>query len=334
MEARSLAIVAGIDEAGYGPLLGPLVVTGVVFEVPDEALDACLWGLLSDSVTRRVSRRDHRLPVLDSKKLYKSGDDLAALERTALAWLQCATPATSEVKRGRAVGTLGDLLARVAPHVGDELAQYPWYCGLDYALPAAANPDAISIVAAALRRNTRSRGLRLAGVTAEPLLEGHYNRLVDSTGNKAVVLLHLTLRIVDRIIRGAAGKRVRILIDRQGGRSRYRDPLMTAFPEFELHILEESDARSAYRLSRGPAVCTLEFCTGGEDHHLPIALASIYSKYLRELFMRGFNRYWEQRVPGLRPTAGYYTDACRFLTDIAPAVQRDGCDRSLLVRSR
>jgi len=350
MEAWPLAIVAGIDEAGYGPLLGPLVVTGVVFETPDEALDACLWDLLSESVTRRISRRDHRLPVLDSKKLYKSGADLAALERTALAWLHTVGSAVRTIpSEGRAPDrgphsgpydeprppiTLGDLLACVAPHVRDELAQYPWYCGLDYALPAAAHPDAISIAGAALRRNTRSRGLRLAGVLAEPLLEGRYNRLIDSTGNKAVVLLHLTLRIVDRIIRGAGGERVRILIDRQGGRCRYREPLMTAFPDFELHILEESESRSAYRLSRGAAVCTLEFCTGGEDHHLPIALASIYSKYLRELFMRGLNRYWEQRVPGLRPTAGYYTDACRFLTDIAPAVQRDGCDRSLLVRSR
>ena len=51
----------------------------------------------------------------------------------------------------------------------------------------------------------------------------------------------------------------------------------------------------------------------GETHHLPIALASIMSKYIRELFMLFFNRYWANQVTDLRPTAGYYQDGKRFL---------------------
>ena len=34
-----MGLVIGMDEAGYGPNLGPLVVTGVAFEVPDDRLD-------------------------------------------------------------------------------------------------------------------------------------------------------------------------------------------------------------------------------------------------------------------------------------------------------
>jgi ribonuclease HII len=320
-----LAIVAGIDEAGYGPLLGPLVVTGVAFEVPDDAADQCLWSRLSDSVTRRVSRRDLRLPILDSKKLYQRQAGLANLERSALAMLESAMPRPA---------TFRELLSRVAPHTLDHLAGYAWYRDLDFDLPVAAGAGAVATQANAVRRNARGCGVRLAGVLCEPLLEGHYNRLVSSTRNKAVVLLGLTLRIVQRVMSKAAGRPVRFLIDRQGGRLHYTRHLLTAFERFELQIIEESAERSTYRLTRSPTTHTVEFRTSGEDHHLPVALASIYSKYLRELFMRGLNRYWCDRVESLRPTAGYYTDARRFLEDIGPAIERQGVDRASLVRQR
>ena len=64
----------------------------------------------------------------------------------------------------------------------------------------------------------------------------------------------------------------------------------------------------------------------------PIALASIFSKYLRELLMARFNAYWAGHVDDLRPTAGYYQDGQRFLRDIEPAIGRLGVDRSQLVR--
>jgi len=41
------------------------------------------------------------------------------------------------------------------------------------------------------------------------------------------------------------------------------------------------------------------------------------AKYLRETAMRAFNAFWAERVPGLRPTAGYPGDARRFREEIA-----------------
>jgi len=79
----------------------------------------------------------------------------------------------------------------------------------------------------------------------------------------------------------------------------------------------------------------LHFLAKGESHHLPIALASMVSKYLRELFMRLLNRFWAERVGDrLVPTAGYYTDGQRFLADIDQALAAMNVDRRLLIRSR
>lgn len=109
---------------------------------------------------------------------------------------------------------------------------------------------------------------------------------------------------------------------------------MTALDGYELQILEESDTRSSYRLVRGERRCEIDFVTRGETRHFPIALASIYSKYVRELYMYVFNRYWSGRVAGLKSTAGYYTDARRWLHDVGEAVGVDGASREALVRIR
>jgi ribonuclease HII len=44
-----VALIVGIDEAGFGPVLGPLVVTGVVVVVPDQQATTCLWDLLRET---------------------------------------------------------------------------------------------------------------------------------------------------------------------------------------------------------------------------------------------------------------------------------------------
>jgi ribonuclease HII len=112
----------------------------------------------------------------------------------------------------------------------------------------------------------------------------------------------------------------------------YGGPLMTAFQDARLEVLEETPERSSYRLDRPDAPWLVRFEEKGESHHLPIALASIYSKYLRELVMVCFNRYWAQYVTGLRPTGGYYADGQRFLTDIKAALVAQNVDREWLVR--
>ncbi len=316
-------IVVGIDEAGYGPILGPLVVSAVGFDIPDDRADRSLWELLSDSVTQNARKRDHRLAIADSKKLYDKAKGLELLERAALSVLQSA---------GSRPASFSELLTGLCPRVVGEAGGYPWYAHLDIPLPVACQAAGLGPMANALSHSLTSIGGRFLGAISEPLLEGQYNDLVSRTKNKSVVLLGLTLRLIQRMADGHAGANLRIGIDRQGGRTSYGRWLMTSFEDFALKIVEESNDRSAYRMSRGSMEWQVEFAKKGEDRHLPVALASIFSKYTRELFMRAFNGYWQEQVPGVKPTAGYYTDGTRFLDDIRPHLGGLGIEESSLVR--
>src|SRR3954454_10827277 len=123
---RRLMIIAGIDEAGYGPLLGPLVVGCCAFEVDAEGCDPvadakswpCLWKRLGRYVSRNRSKTGRKLHVNDSKLVYSPAGGLKELERAVL-----AIAAT----KWDACDRLEALLGQVAPAAGGELAEYPWY---------------------------------------------------------------------------------------------------------------------------------------------------------------------------------------------------------------
>jgi len=330
------AVIVGIDEAGYGPLLGPLVASAVAFDVPAPILKSLpepaagpdLWSLLRASLTRKPGKREPRLAVADSKKLHGKGGDgpkaVLLLERAALTFLSLAGPPPSSLRH---------LLQRLCPAALDQLADHPWYHDLDIPLPVAADAADLRLQHNSLAADLAAAGIRFRGAWAEVLPERHFNERVGATRNKAVVLFGLTTRLIQRVADAVGPRSLRVWIDRQGGRTGYRRPLMRAIQDVQLEILEEDKQRSGYRLDHGGASWAVRFVTSGESHHLPIALASIFSKYLRELLMMSFNRYWLSCVPGLRPTAGYYADGKRFLADIAHVVQQQGLAAEYLVRT-
>jgi hypothetical protein len=65
-----------------------------------------------------------------------------------------------------------------------------------------------------------------------------------------------------------------------------------------------------------------------------VALASMVSKYVREILMLEFNAYWQNHVPGIEPTAGYPGDSHRFFAAIRPAIMKLGIPDSAVWRQR
>ena len=74
----------GIDEAGYGPNLGPLVIALVAFRLPNEEAETCLWHRLRSGVRRHDEPADSRPLVADSKLVYSPTRGLRALEHGVL----------------------------------------------------------------------------------------------------------------------------------------------------------------------------------------------------------------------------------------------------------
>src|SRR5262252_3516322 len=85
--APDMAWVIGIDEAGYGPNLGPFVMTAVACRVSDGVAGANLWQLLGGAVRSAREEDDGRLLVDDSKVVYSTARGLLGLERGVLATL-------------------------------------------------------------------------------------------------------------------------------------------------------------------------------------------------------------------------------------------------------
>ena len=289
-------IRSGIDEAGYGPILGPLGIAAVSVEV-DEGVEV------------RAAFGRARLGVKDSKEIHDPAD-LAPLESVALAglsWLTGSTPRTA---------------AEVFALLGESAAARcePWMGGAeDLRLP----------VAAPKVKAWRIPGVRprwMGGFLVHP---ADLNRGFANGVNRADLELghvgQLLMRLPDEHARET-------VVDRLGGRRYYGEFLQTLWPGESLTILAEKPLRSGYRIAWQQRCHDIAFCVDGERASVLTALASCIAKYGRELHMHLFNQYWSQRVPGLRPTAGYARDARRWLTDLG--IDAVAPYRSALIRGQ
>ena len=125
-----MAALVGIDEAGFGPILGPLVVSSTTFLLPDHLLEADLWQILDRSVGRKRKRLAGRLLITDSKKAYSKSLGIKHLQRTVLASLRGLD---------KKPATLAELISLLCPNCLERLNDYPWHGKLEKT-PAVIDP--------------------------------------------------------------------------------------------------------------------------------------------------------------------------------------------------
>jgi ribonuclease HII len=226
---------------------------------------------------------------------------------------------------GKNACTVAELVEILSPESKGKLLESPWFKNIglqkiDY------NADEISISAGAMERSLEKNGMGLIGLRSVCMDAGYFNEMIGKIRNKSSVVFQIVCKLVNEIIHSTQHRNYNFKIDRQGGRMRYAQPLMTMFGGMELKVLEENDNVSSYELSTSYKTLKLEFAVGADDIYLPTSLASMASKYLREQLMASLNGYFLEKCNLLKPTAGYWTDGKRFLNDlktIAPQIQYD-----------
>jgi ribonuclease HII len=316
--------IIGIDEAGYGPNLGPFVMTSVACQTPDHSRDVNLWQLLHPAVRRGSDADDGQLLIDDSKLVYvKRG--LAGLERGVLAalWGGAIEPST----------TVATLVEWICPDE-DELRCEAWYRGVQK-LPIHVMPGELTPWGERFEETCAEANVGRWHVRSVVICPPRFNALLDSSGTKGVVLTHAVTQLLRWQRANLAGEdALSFLIDKHGGRNTYSAMIQHALPDGTVFPMQESMNRSVYRVGGLEREMGLTFQPRADAEHFCVALASMTSKYLRELLMLDFNQFWREQVPDLQPTAGYPGDAARFLQAIRPALEKLGLDEAALWRRK
>lgn len=319
--------ILGTDEAGYGPNLGPLVVACSLWHVDDNPDTCDLFARLAPEITNTPDRITGPLAFADSKQIYKPGGGLASLERGlwAASWhLGADAREPASLWRNHVVD--GDALLTERPGIGT----------LEDCFTPTLSLDALRNAAEVFARSCEKGRVRLVAWRARVVFPDAFNRALDEHGNKSDVLSRTTLELVAKTLAHHVPKSdepVLIQCDKHGGRNRYGGVLQEHFPEPFVVTRREGRELSEYTWRDGPQAFTARFGTKSE-RFLPAALASMAAKYLREVSMLAFNRYWQTHVPGLKPTAGYPLDAKRFFAEIREHLPRCCVSESAVWRAR
>ena len=312
--------LAGVDEAGLGPILGPLVVAGVAMAGP-EGLDP--WKLLQRHVSRRTQSKG-KVRVADSKKVNQGPHGLLHLEETALVFWTAL--------HGELPSDLGQWLRHLGADL-ELLQRCPWYEDLCLRMPHVADADWVRLQAELVARALRKSSVSLLDLAVRPVDVEEWNGLIADTDNKSRAHFHAYAEVIGRLLR-QAGASGHLVADRCGGRMHYAHDLQRLCPGARVEVVSEEPAVSCYRMLTDTGTVRITFAERGEDRAFPTALASCFAKYLRELMVEVINRWFCARVPGLRPTAGYYTDGHRFLGELEPHLLSHALPRHRLVRVR
>ncbi|MCA9034905.1 MAG: hypothetical protein KDA91_07245 [Planctomycetaceae bacterium] len=341
----------GTDEAGYGPNLGPLVITATSWQAPSGTACDKLWDLLAEVLTNDPAKDDRRLFVADSKQVYSPASGILDLETAVLSFLSALNlqPATTAELGAIVAGSLFD----------EQRKRDPTLATAGTPLPLAAFPDEVAESREAILNAFRQTQVRLVAIRSRIIFPPEFNELVSRAGSKGVILSQSTMDLVHQLCpkqfhshhtedlrrgpkrlfaleddeatvssptaaeTGENIDSVHVYCDKHGGRNRYDALISEQFDDQFVFRREESTAISRYQMGK------VEFCFRTKaEALLPVALASMVSKYVRECLMEDFNAFWRNHLPTLKPTRGYPLDARRFREDIASAVMQLGIEES------
>lgn len=265
-------IKIGVDEAGYGPLLGPLT--------------SCAY----------LTSNEFSFDIKDSKKLFQN-KKFKKLETACLEYLPSFDNSCFFKNR-------------------TSYLNEPWHRYLN----SNENDDKLFL------ENSHSK------VILRSLTPHYFNFKVKQGLNKAEILLGLIEKNLNELMQSIPlEQEVSIFCDRLGGRKMYSKVLETWGAN--IHKKEENQTLSSYEVTWFNKKVNISFMVKGDTLKHEIAAASCFAKLFREYSMLEFNQWWNNVLPSIKPTAGYYTDGKRFIKDIELYLKQHNISTELLERA-
>ncbi len=250
-------IFVSIDENGYGPVLGPLVATGIA----------------------ATSDVNHGWPhdIIDSKRLFSSRNRLAVLEKIALSLFRIAF-----MKMPSSTLDLFEKLQRTeCPQTQvcwDNLPQ----------IPMEVCTNEIDRYIEYLSVFLEKHRITIKSLHSQVLCVRRFNDLCRKNFRKDYIDYLQFEKIILRYHR--AFENIVVASGRIGGRKRYVAFLRKNLSDWEILKKHENNDVSEYLLKKNNSEITLRFIKDIEKKSFLGVLAGIYGKYIREMFMTGINR--------------------------------------------
>ena len=291
--------VIGVDENGLGPLLGPLVTTGVSLE-------------LTRYQPARLASSGRELGIDDSKATAAFGR-MAVAEGLALAVL--------EVTRGHLPSNVEELLSLLLLDTPELLRSR---CPLDSLPQCWSSPIALPCFGGDVEQGRRTlhklsrRGVKIVRVKSAVACTRFLNERLSAGQSRVEVDLELMERLVlDG--RAALTDDVHAVCGMVGGIRNYIAKLRH-FPRASVHVRRAPFGTLAFDVD---AVGHVRFEVDADQNHLPVALASMVGKYLRELWMLRHNRFYQARNPELVDVSGYHDPVTRRFISASETLRRE-----------
>jgi len=300
--------VVGIDENGLGPKLGPLVVTGTALELPTPQYDrASLWESFASLTTASGRPR-----IGDSKEV----SAFHAMEEAELLVLSLA-----HMSGARDLTGADAFLAWASLTPFESLCQAPSHAPCftqDLPLPLFAQEkgfaDRVKDLAAELTACFEQAGTRFLGVRSNIYCPFRYNTFFAHAPDTRKS--NLNFEAFEEVIRHFTetfGETALFLCGKVMN-LKYYAKYFEYLSAFVVTGREETHIRSEYHLE---GLGELRFLHDGDRLELPIALASIVGKYVREIYVNRLNLFFRHVFPDLKSASGYNDKVTKALIDRA-----------------
>lgn len=250
----------GLDENGYGPVMGPLVVTGVIATMD---LD-----------------KDWPGDIYDSKLLFTHQNTHKELEKIALSILN--------ISKGKFSHSTSGIF---------ENFQQDFKCPKDISIcfenlpeiPLWTTKKDIENFTKFLSAFCEKKQLKILSINSVILCVHKFNSFCRQNMKKDFI----NYLLFEKIILQALSKSDNLFVKagKIGGRKDYKKFLEKTFHNWQINNIMEKPEISGYLLIRNNKKIALNFVRDIESRSFLGVLAGIYGKYIRELFMHSINSF-------------------------------------------